>query len=603
MNKWLLTISLLLSVVSANSQALTTKQWNEILSNKDYYIGMGMSESMDQARLVAMSDLVGKISTKVISQFDYILSNKNNSESKAYMEKVVRTYSSVKLENVDEHVDKEHGKFVVYRYIKNSELRAMFKRRIETAKNWVKEAEIREKEGKISDALQDYYWSLALLRSCPYGNEELIEGTKMITSVYQKVKSILENITVKALAAEKDGYSQRLTLSIKYKGQPIVNFNYKHSQSSTVYSAKDGLGELLLPPKVKTNKVKILAEYEFRNEANILPELQSVMENLDPVPFEAATILVDTRDCQLVDSKDYVMIIPGHDSDNNIIPKAHEPSYISTMRKIEEGIAHKDYSSIETCFTLEGWDMFNKLIRYGEAKLLRSPEVQFFPDGNSMVCRSFPMSFTFKGNKRTFKEDVVFYIDESNRVYEVAFGLEKAAVDDIMNRGQWSEEVRRMMIHFLETYKTAYALKRLDYINTIFSQNALIITGSIVKGTNQKELSPAKMEHVKYTRQTKEQYMKNLEKCFKSNEYINLHFADNIVRPSNANENIYGIQIKQDYYSSTYGDTGYLFLLLNFENPETPIIHVRTWQPDNDPNVNYKDGRIGMGDFHGLEDL
>ena len=49
---------------------------------------MGMSESMDQARLVAMSDLVGKISTKVISQFDYILSNKNNSESKAYMEKV-----------------------------------------------------------------------------------------------------------------------------------------------------------------------------------------------------------------------------------------------------------------------------------------------------------------------------------------------------------------------------------------------------------------------------------------------------------------------------------------------------------------------------------
>lgn len=607
MNKLLLAISMIFFAVSVCSQTLTSKKWNEIRTSNDYIIGMGMSESMDQARLVAMSDLVGKISTKVESHFGYILSNKDNSESKAYMEKVIRTYSSVKLDNVSEYIEKDHGKHVVYRYMKNSDMRSMFKRRIDIAKGWAKEAEVREKEGKICDALQDYYWSLALLRSCPDGDLEFIEGnSNMVLSVYQKVKNILENITVKALSTEKVGYSQRLTLSIKYKGQPIANFNYKFSdgkRSSTVYSAKDGIGELLLPPNVKTKKLKILAEYEFRDEANIQPELQSVMENLDPVPFKSAIIPVDTRDCPLVSSSEYVMILPGSGEGGAFSESSQEPTYISTIRQIEKALAHKDYISIEQCFTAEGWDMFNKLIRYGDARLLRSPEVQFIPDGNRMVCRSFPMSFTFKGNKRTFKEDVVFYIDESNRVCEVAFGLEKAAVDDIMNRGQWSEEARCMMIHFLETYKTAYALKRLDYINTIFSQNALIITGSIVKGTNQKELSPAKMEHVKYTRQTKEQYMINLEKCFKSNEYINLHFADNVVRISNTNKNIYGIQIKQDYYSSTYGDTGYLFLLLNFENPETPIIHVRTWQPDNDPNVNYKDGRIGMGDFHGLEDL
>ena len=107
-------------------------------------------------------------------------------------------------------------------------------------------------------------------------------------------------------------------------------------------------------------------------------------------------------------------------------------------------------------------------------------------------------------------------------------------------------------------------------------------------------MSPAKMQHVKYTRQTKEQYMKNLKRCFDSNEYINIRFADNIVRKSKS-PNIYGIQIKQDYYSSSYGDTGYLFLLIDFKDPEAPLIHVRTWQPDNDPNV--KDGRIGIADF------
>ena len=298
------------------------------------------------------------------------------------------------------------------------------------------------------------------------------------------------------------------------------------------------------------------------------------MESLDPVPFEAATISVDTRDCPIVRSENYVMIIPGQD--NNIIPTSQEPAYISTIRQIEQGIAHKTYSSLEPCFTPEGWDMFNKLIMYGEAKLLRSPEVQFIPDGNRMICRSFPMSFTFKGNKRTFTEDVVFYLDESNRVCEVAFGLEKAAIDDIMNRGPWGDEARRVMIHFLETYKTAYALKRLDYLNSIFSNDALIITGSTVKSTGQNELMAANMEKVRYFRQTKAQYMKNLERCFTRNDFINLHFADNRMRRSSENTNIYGIQIHQNYYSSTYGDTGYLFLIIDFNKPGEPLIHVRT---------------------------
>ena len=55
---------------------------------------------------------------------------------------------------------------------------------------------------------------------------------------------------------------------------------------------------------------------------------------------------------------------------------------------------------------------------------------------------------------------------------EVAFGLNKPAVDDIMNRGAWSDEARKVMINFLESYKTAYALKRLDYISSIFSNDA-----------------------------------------------------------------------------------------------------------------------------------
>lgn len=611
-----LTALLLLFYINGYSQSLTPKEWNKIQKSGDYIIGMGMSESMDQARQVAMGDLVGKISTKVESQFQFILTNKDNAKSEGQMEKIIRSYSSTRLDNVEEYIDKDHGKFVVYRYIKNSDLRAMFKRRISMAKNWAKEGIEREKEGKIGDALQNFYWSLALLRSCPDGDLETISQDyveqNVMMDIQQRVKSIFENVSIKAVASEKEGYSQRLTLNIDYKNKPVTNFYYVYSDgkaSSEVFAAKDGIGELLLPPNAKTKKLKINAEYEGREEANIQPDLRSVMSSLDPVAFRGATLDVDTRSCPLVNSADYVMMIAGEGE--NVINNGTSPVmeinmpqtnseqsmdvFSLTMQTIEKGIAQKNYSNLENCFTSEGWDMFGKLVKYGNAKLLRAPQVQFIPDGQNMVCRSFPMSFAFQGNKRVFTEDVVFYLNGEGKVYEVAFGLEKRAVDDIMNRGEWSDEARKLMIHFMETYKTAYALKRLDYINTIFSNDALIITGSIVKATKQTEMQPAKATQVKYTRQTKEQYMKNLEKCFRSNEYINLHFADNIVRRSVTKPDIYGIQIKQDYYSSTYGDTGYLFLLIDFQKPEEPLIHVRTWQPDNDPNV--KDGRIGIADF------
>ena len=586
-----------LPIFTVNAQELTSDQWKAILNSDNYLIGMGVNSELEEARQTALSDLSSKISTKVQSQFEYVLENKSKGQqvdSETKMKNIIRSYTSTTLKNVSEHLEKEKGKYVVYRYIKNSDLRAMFKRRVNLAKKWAKEAIDREKEGKVGDALQDFYWSLALLRSCPDADLETITQDyveiNMTQDVFRRVKEILNNITVKADEVEKDEDGQHITLSIKYKGKPAVNFNYKYvdgKESTNMFTAKDGVGELYVPLTTKLNKLKIIAEYECREEANIHPDLRSVLETTEPVPFTAAEFLVDTKSSSVIEEHKPV-IVPEK---ANTAASPH----LATIEAIETGLAQKNYSGLKEYFTSEGWEMFKKLIAYGDAKLLRSPEVQLLPDGHGIVCRSFPMSFTFRGNRRTFKEDVVFYMDYQAKVKEVAFGLEAAAVDDIMGREQWSIDARQTMIHFLETYKTAYALKRWDYINGIFSNEALIITGSVVKGTGQKEIGPAKMQHVKYTRQTKEQYMKSLKKCFASNEYINIHFADNIVRRSTSKPDVYGIQIKQDYFSSSYGDTGYLFLLIDFAKPEEPVIHVRTWQPDLDPNV--KDGRIGIADF------
>ena len=154
-------------------------------------------------------------------------------------------------------------------------------------------------------------------------------------------------------------------------------------------------------------------------------------------------------------------------------------------------------------------------------------------------------------------------------------------------------------MNFLENYKTAYGLKRLDYIRSIFDDDAVIIVGNIVrqaKMTINPETGVATTSNntiIKKNRYTKDQYLDNLKKCFGSQEYINIRFANNDVIKLAKGGELYAIQIAQDYYSTTYGDKGYLFLIVDINDPEKPIIKVRTWQPDKDPNF----GLYGPGDF------
>lgn len=601
------TVTLLMPVVSSFAQTLTPKEWEAIQKSNNYLIGMGMNTNIDEARQTALSDLASKISTNVSSRFDYELINENKGmavNSEARMKNVINSYSNVALKDVAEHVVKDKQGYVIYRYMKKSDMRAMFKRRIGLAKKWANEAIEQEKEGKIGDALQGFYWSLALLNSCPDADLETIgyDEVSMDQDLHRRVKEILKGITIKAISVEKEPDGQYLTLSVFYNGKPATNFNYKYfdgKQSSEVYTAKDGEGDLLIPSSANLRRLKIQAEYECRDEANIHPDVRSVMEFTDPVAFKAAELTVDTKNCEIIHKENFSvqeLTAPVTACYETVSEQMVTP-FLQTINSIEQGIANHKYQSLRDLFTDEGWKMFNGLIHYGNANLLKAPVVQFLPDKDGgVICRSFPMSFSFKGNRRTFTEDVVFYLNSDAKVTEVAFGLEKAAVDNIMNRGQWSQDERQTMIHFLETYKTAYALKRLDYISNIFSNEALIVTGWVVKGTGQTEMSPSKPSHIKYVRQTKDQYINSLRKCFASNEYVNIHFADNNIRRSATRPTIYGIQIKQDYFSSTYGDTGYLFLLIDFEKPELPVIHVRTWQPDLDPNV--KDGRINITSFN-----
>jgi hypothetical protein len=267
--------------------------------------------------------------------------------------------------------------------------------------------------------------------------------------------------------------------------------------------------------------------------------------------------------------------------------------YESSITSIANAIRTKNYESVESLFTSGGFEIYKNLLLYGQARLIGEPDIKFMQLYDGVMCRSLPMSFHFKNNNRNFIEDVILHFDQNKKVSNITFGLAKVAVDDIIGNESWDDKSKLILINFLENYKTAYALKRIDYIESIFADDALIIVGSVLK-TRTSGDNPYLNNHViRYNRYSKEQFIQHLRHSFASKEYINIRFEDNIISKSGKGGEVYGIQIKQDYFSSNYGDSGYLFLMVNINNPNEPIIHVRTWQPEKNP-----DGSIyGLGSF------
>jgi hypothetical protein len=275
-----------------------------------------------------------------------------------------------------------------------------------------------------------------------------------------------------------------------------------------------------------------------------------------------------------------------------------DPSvYKKILSKIVSAIKVGAKESVGAYFTEEGLDIYERLLLYGNAKIMGEPDYSFYRLREEVVARGLTMSFSFKtGARKAFVQDVVFTFNAENKVCNIAFGLGKTANDDILGKSVWPESVRLAIVQFLENYQTAYALKRLDYIESVFDDDAVIITGSLVprKAQISDGMNYNLKNNVKYKRYHKSDYLAYLKHSFASKEFINIRFANTDIRKAGVGGDIFGIQLFQEYYSSNYGDKGYLFLMVDLNNADAPIIKVRTWQPEEDT----ENGIFGIEDFY-----
>ena len=197
-------------------------------------------------------------------------------------------------------------------------------------------------------------------------------------------------------------------------------------------------------------------------------------------------------------------------------------------------------------------------------------------------------------------KEIVINFDKYGEIDDIYFSIfDNMGYNDFMqNKGNDETDLRRRqaILNFVENFRTAYNRKDIDLLGKVFSDDALIITGKVVKQTKADNVFLS--EKIEYHVKNKKEYIASLRSAFQNNTRINVIFDDIEVSRHPKYDEIYGVTLKQGWNSDKYSDIGFLFLMIDFRDGENMMIHVRAWQPEkvNERQLR-KNEKISLGDF------
>lgn len=598
----------------------------QIKNDPNYKWGEGSGltyEEADEAALAALSRNIWTIISQGTTQEGSSIMVNGEISSQNKQDIFVKSFTMTTIPNAQLIQLSSEPDCRIFRYVHIHDIQAMKEQKKRHIIDYIETGKNAEKRLQIDDALRCYYWGLVLAKA----NTEPVyidfEGKPMDCRSYlpSKIKSVISNI--KSELVDCIGENNRYLAHIRftYNGYDVASLQVWYNDGQSYRGpiiVRDGIGEFDLLSSTK-KKIPVRYEYRFKEEAsNLDTELEAVFASISPLVINAnAEIPIKINEKKgVIEGKGVAVVNATAGKEENIIaPEAIRVKERMQMKEVVDSrYYHQILSDCENAIQsgkpslvkehfdpdFEGYKMFETLLTKTGKVTLSGQQKYEFIEGNGLVLGRFCRIKIQFANGKSFMENIVFrFLPSNGKIESIAMALSKKAEDDIFNAAlMWPAVSKFTIQRFMEDYRTAYALKRLDYIEQIFSDNALIITGSL--------LAPTKSTYdeidfklgnnrgnVRYRKQNKSQYLARLRRHFREREYIHLAFEDNrtgLINTQGVLEKgaAFGIQIKQIYSSPVYSDRGYLSLFLNMQG-KLPIIEVRFWQPENEEIISFSD--------------
>lgn len=575
---------------------------DDIKKNSNYIWGEGNGTTMSDAEGEALRQMSVQISVSVYNS-SYDEESNDNSVQKA----VLQSVSSAKFTNVQMRVLEEEPNAKVFCFMSRSEVKKMFEKRANHIANMVDAGKTAESRMMIDEALRNYYWALVLAKTTPEPveiefNDKKGEATSLLPI---KIKSVLAMINA-SVDEIQDG--KNLILGFTYNGKPVSSLNFKYNDGQSIVGpivARDGIGEASMASIPADGKLHLTYELRFRNEVDPTDSDIAGAFNAGILPNINSSVAIAIKNnskkkaaAPVLASAEILAAQPTNDKRSIAMQNADNTDDLQqAVLAVEAAISSNNPKSAFNYFTPEGYTLFaNLMAKNGKVTLVgKAQSHNFIIADGYIIGRATNIKRQFRNGKAFMEKLVYRFNPESRKIESVAFALTQRAENDIMNAAaSWPEVSRWAILNFMEDYQTAFALKRTDYINSIFSDDALIITGTILKKLNNaerafdrsKSLDLGGPKDIAYSQLSKTEYIDRLRKIFSTREYVHLQFEDNVTRmidlPAINGINkgaAFGIEIKQRYESTGYSDDGYLTMVFDTRG-KLPIIHVRLWQPD-----------------------
>lgn len=610
MCKWILLILFIICLSSL--AAYKQSDLERMAAETEWIVGKGVAKDELQADRYAIADLLSQISVQVESSFENIVREENNN-LKEYCTSLLKTYSNTRLDGAERRSFEQKDTFTVYRFIRKENKNQIFMDRQNMLISYLEMGLKAERELRIGDALQNYYWSLILLRTHPDINtiSHIVEDKNqlLITFIPQRMRSIFAKIQFSLQKSRYDAEDKAslVELSATYAGEKIQNMDivyYFGNDWSSPVSILDGAALLEFYCQISQlpNPVGINIVYSSRQKSAFNTEIVKIMDEMSLPLFSENRFRISSKMIRMSESfEPKIQLNSTEISPVKVDKQSSSPSlphFESKVVEISEAINKKDFSKLEALATLEGKKYIEKILKYGRSRLVTEDMNLIYDQiGDKIVVRGMPLQFSFDRSGRTFTEQMALTFNSEGKLEKANFSVSDRAVRDILGSIKIEENDKQQIVNFIEDYKTAYCLRDIEFVQKVFSDNALIIVGSTLREDPQSNLDMMYKKlgkRWKATQYSKQEYVANLQKLFASNEFINLKFEDNLVtKTNNPDSKVFGIQIHQYYYSEHYADEGYLFLMFDLEDSSNPKIQVRTWQPEKNP-----DGSIfGLNDF------